>query len=65
MALVTASLLGNYMYLYNPSQKVLFTLIDGEQAQDWGKIGVEFFSQLLELGYEKFPSNTTDFTLCI
>ena len=34
-------------------------LINWEQAQDRGKIGGEFFFQLLELGYEKFPHNTT------
>ena len=28
-------------------------------ARDRGKMGVEFFFQLLELGYGKFPHNTT------
>ena len=41
-------------------------LINWEQAhciaQDRGKMGVEFFSKMLELGYEKFPHNTTDLT---
>ena len=35
-------------------------LTNWEQAQDRGKIGGEFFFQLLELGYEKFPHNTTE-----
>ena len=47
-----------YIYTYL-SKNILFMLIISEQAQDWGKMGVEFFFQLLQLGYKKFPHNTT------
>ena len=44
---------GNY-YTY-PSKTVLFMLINRERGENGGRI----FFQWLELGYEKFPPNTT------